>query len=198
MALGTPDRLANAVARVRDLTIGSFWRNVVVTGDTRLTMPFHRRRALGPPEILGLLLVVALVVPAWLWWRDVLTAQWAITSGSVLACDIRATHYNAQDYRPVVTMRYRYVVHGEDYQAEWRGLWPEAGSPNALMRDQLEQLRMPGRPLVIYYNPSNPLQSSPHEHGAGRELTYASATVVALCVVVWYFVWVFPNRARWF
>jgi hypothetical protein len=158
----------------------------------------HNRPRLGRPEILGLLLIAALVAPATLWWRDAMVDQWAVASGTVLACEIRDTHYNAQDYRPVVSIRYHYYVNGRDHEGEWRGLWPEAGSPNALSGDQLSQLTVSGRPLMVFYNPSNPRQSSPHEHGAGGQITYASATVFALCLVIWYFVWVLPNRARWF
>ena len=154
---------------------------------------FRRRRTLGVPEVVGLLLVLAVVVPAWLWWRDVLVGSWQITSGSVVACDIRNTHYNAADYRPVVTLRYRYTVAGQEFDGVWEGLWPEDGSPNAIGHDQLHQLQSPGRPLVVYYNPADPSESSPHESAPYRQITYASATVLALWVVLWYFLRVFPG-----
>lgn len=154
-----------------------------------------RRRALGVPEFVGLLLVAVVVAPAWLWWRDVLVGSWQITSGSVVACEVRNTHYNAADYRPVVTLHYHYMVAGQELEGVWQGLWPEAGSPNALPRDQLPQLQSPGRPLVIYFNPANPVESSPHEGAPLRQIAYASITVLGVCVVLWYFLRVFPGLA---
>jgi hypothetical protein len=54
-------------------------------------------------------------------------------------------------------------------------------------------LQVPGRPLVIYYNPGEPRESSPHDRAPFRQITYASATVLAACLVAWYFVRVFPG-----
>ena len=158
---------------------------------------YRKRRALGMPEVVGLLLVAAVVVPAWLWWRDTIVGHWQVTSGVVLSADVRSTHYNATDYKPVVTIKYRYSVGGDDYETVWQGLWPEAGSPNALPRDQLTQLQSPGRPLVIFYNPAEPSESSPHESAPFRQITYASVTVLAACVVGWYFLRVFPGLRRY-
>lgn len=155
-----------------------------------------RRRRLGVREFVGIVLLLAVVGPAWLWWQEVLVGDWQITSGSVSGCEIRDTHYNAPDYKPVVTLRYRYTVAGNEYQGTWQGLWPEAGSPNALPRTQLAQLNAPGRPLVVYYDPDHPADSSPHDHAPFRQIGYASMTVLGLCVASWYFVRVMPNVQR--
>lgn len=155
-------------------------------------MALHRHRRLkapGLPEFVVVLCLIAVCIPAFCWYENGIRADWLRTGGHVISCDIRETHYNAATVRPKVRLSYLYDADGVPYTGTWVGYWPEAKeeSPNALPPDKLNYLRTPDYPLVIYYDPDDPSQSTIHRAEA-TDVTLYKWTFAGLFVAALYYV----------
>lgn len=160
-------------------------------------MALHQKRQFqkpGLPELVAILLTGVTVVAATLWWQDTLRPPQKTTEGRVLQSDIRLTHYNAADVRPVVRVTYQYSVGGQDHVGSWAGQWPESRSPNALPPDRLDVLREKDHALVVYYDPGNPSVSFLHEKNNLLPRVHLWLFIAALSIAVLYYGICYP---RW-
>ncbi len=129
-------------------------------------MGLHQRRRFerpGLPEVVGIALVVFTGLAALLWWQGNTRPRLLPTSGKVVECSMRLTHYNATAMRNKVAMTYEYSVGGARHTGSWEGFWPVSDSPNALPPDEVPSLQKKGYPLVVLYEPGNPGSSSLHQ-----------------------------------
>lgn len=158
-------------------------------------MSLHRKKSFlrpGLPELSGAALLVGTLFCCVLWLVSAARPEWIETGGTVLYCEIRPTHYNAQDYRPKVDVTYEYLVGSVRFEGRWDGFWPELDSPNALLPEQLDLLKEEGHPLVILYNPDDPTESSPHYPFPNDRMIYASLIAAGVLATGLYFIFVYP------
>lgn len=155
----------------------------------------HRKR-LGLPEYVEVALVVVAIASAGLWWRNVDHEVWPNTVGNVLSCKIESLHYNATRYANLVDIRYEYSAGGRPYLGHWRGYWPIVGSPNALPRTRMNELKTKGFPLTVMYNPANPSRSRLHDTPAGLRPAFAITTLVAIALSFAFTAYVYPKWRR--
>jgi len=155
----------------------------------------HQKRRLRLPglaEVSALILTVATIVTAALWFRSAAMDAWDITSGAVVGARVHHTHYNAEGTRLKVDCEYEYVVGQQSYRGYWAGFWPDAGSPNALLREELDVLQ-PGYALSVYYNTDDPRASDPHMPGSGRSVRYAWVFALTCVITGYYCFRVYPR-----
>jgi hypothetical protein len=139
------------------------------------------RRKTGLPEFLLVCAIVMAVAPLTFVWISLNQPEWPAAGGWVLSGEIVTTHYNAPDYKEKVTVNYEYLVGGANYRGEFVGLWPDVGSPNALLPDELERITRKGHPLTVFYDPTDPARSRLHSRGHDNQL---SLILIAGCCVV--------------
>lgn len=144
------------------------------------------------PEYIAVFLLVVLLVAALLAWRTATAPPWPHTTGTVLSCNIRSVHYNAEPNDTKVSLTYQYVVGGQTYAAQWEGLWPAAGSPNALPPDRLHELESPGYRLRVYYDPQNPSRSDLEDGSRDDVLFFSALFVGILAVFLIYLLKIYP------
>lgn len=159
-------------------------------------MPIPRKRRLkrpGWPEAVLALLVLAVVVPAFLWLQADLATPWERTGGQVVEGEVIPTHYNAERYDEKVSLSYEYTVAGVPYSGRYEGFWPPAGTVNALPHDELKVLERPGYPLIVFYDPRQPARSNIHRQSSFWKNVYAVWFIAALGVTLLYLVRVYPR-----
>lgn len=159
-------------------------------------MPLRRRkhfRAPGTPEIIAVVLVIAVAIPATLWLRADQLSYWQETTGRVIHGKVQSTHINSEAYQPKVDVVYEYTVDGTQYSGEFEGFWPAAYSPNALPADRLNMLTVPNQPLTVLYDPRNPEDSRLHATDDVRKTIYLWTFFTALVVSLYYFLRVYPR-----
>jgi hypothetical protein len=106
----------------------------------------------------------------------------------------RYQHPTSPDGRPHrVRLGYTFTVHGESYAGQWDGEWPESHSPNALLEDQLDRLREPGFPLVVFYDPVDPAHNALHKTGNHAAVWWLRLSVALAALVLWYVFVVYPR-----
>ena len=150
----------------------------------------------GLPEFVEIALVILAIAGAGLWWRNVDHEVWPNTVGSVLSCDIQNMHYNATQYANRVDIRYEYTAGGRPYLGHWTGYWPIMGSPNALPRARMNELKTKGFPLTVMYNPANPSRSRLHDTPAGLRPAFAAMTLIAIALSFAFTVFIYPRWRR--
>lgn len=158
-------------------------------------MPLHqkkRRRLPGMAEVIALLLTGGTVVPAALWWGSATTSSWDSAPGAITRAAVKQTHYNAEDTRKRVDCEYEFVVEQITYKGTWSGFWPEAHSPNALLRDELGVLQ-PGYSITVYYDAKDPRESDPHTPGSGRQIRYAWLFALSCLATGYYCFRIYPS-----
>lgn len=155
----------------------------------------HYRRP-GLPEFLALILVLAALFAVIEWWLSATTAQYRETQGHVLRCTQHATHYNATDLFPKVTIEYEYDVGLKTYMGSWEGSWPSIDSPNALPPDKVAETLTAGHSLVVLYDPDNPSQSLIHHPSAGSSRLYSIVAAFAGGIALVYLIFIYPNWKR--
>lgn len=164
-------------------------------------MALHTRKKMtrpGLPEIVALILIVLALICTTAWWRDVNEPEWGESEGRILTCNIHETHYNAQDYRPKVTMEYEYSVGSQEYTGSFTGFWPAVGNANALPTDRFNELTDKSFGLLVFYEPGNPANSKLDVVGANNEFWLGGAALASLVLAVLYYVKVYPAwRARY-
>ena len=117
----------------------------------------HKRRMrVGLPEVVAAVLIALATVMATMWWRDANLPEWAQAEGRILECAIRDTHYNAEDYRPKVTVGYEYNVGTTRHTGSFAGFWPLAKSANALPPSRYGELKSRAFGLIVFYDPQEP------------------------------------------
>ena len=149
----------------------------------------HRHRHLlrpGLPEFLFVAAVLATAATGLWWWRSALDLNLSRAPGSVLACRIISTHFNAPANRDKVVMTYEYTVAGIPFVSSYAGFWPEAGGPNALHPDEVKKLTSTGYPLTVLYDPGAPSISWLHQGMIGAKLPRAVAFCVTLSLTLLY------------
>jgi len=159
-------------------------------------MALHRRKRrlrLGPPEIL--LIVLTLAGVAFLI-SGALAAPgdgWEEAPGEVVLVERiqKASVSPGSEYR--LRVHYTFSDGARKIDGRWEGEWPESHSPNALPRDRWTELRQPGHPLTVYYDPEHPEKNSPHLTGGAYPLWWFRLSV-GLCLVLLWFALVFYPR----
>ncbi|NIA15765.1 MAG: DUF3592 domain-containing protein [Nitrospiraceae bacterium] len=168
-------------------------------------MALHQRRRLqrpGLPEFVVMLLVGLAVVPAMLWCQRNTRPEYKKTEGRVKNCEIRLTHYNADNMLSKVKLTYTYSAGPATMTGVWEGYWPSAESPNALPQNKLDLLRTENYPLVVLYDPADPSKSRLHYPGAVPHTMYGVVALTAALGVVLYLatgypMWKKKQHAAW-
>jgi len=119
--------------------------------------------------------------------------EWRQTAATVLHAEVKDTHYNAQDYRPKVTVSYEYVAGLTTHRGQYVGFWPEMGGPNALVPSELRKLTEPGHTLVAFFDPRDPSRSELHPHLRGPTLVHFLTTVAGIVLAGGYALFVYPR-----
>lgn len=145
------------------------------------------------PEFIGVFLCVVLLFAGVLAWRATTAPPWPHTTGTVLSCNLRSVHYNAEPNDTKVSLSYEYVVGGQTYAARWEGLWPVAGSPNALPEERLHELETPGYRLRVYYDPENPSRSELEDGSRDNVLLFSLFFVGSLATFLVYVLKIYPT-----
>jgi len=158
--------------------------------------PRRRLRSPGLPEFVAAFLLVMAGIPAALWLHSVHQPDWEQTTGQVVSCTIRSTHYNAQPNRAKLDLVYDYHANGIPYREHWTGMWPHGEGPNALPIGRLDELKQAGYPLTVLYDPQNPSSSRLHETGKDRQLYYGILAPVMLVLALAYCLKGYPAWRR--
>lgn len=157
----------------------------------------HKVRAkVGPPEVATLAVVAVVVVVMVSGPLAVPGRDWEQTRGKVRNF---YTYQNAStpDGRPYrVQVSYHYTVNGLVREGEWDGEWPEAHSPNALLAEEVERLREPGFPLVVFYDPDSPDHSELHQEDNRAAVWWLRVAIILGALTLWYVFVVYPRLKR--
>lgn len=143
-------------------------------------MPYrrhHHRQRIGLPELVVIGLLFLSGGCAVLWWQAQRMDDWRQTTGQILSCEIERTHYNATDYAYRVGLTYEYTAAGVSMVGQWAGFWPQGESPNTLPNDRIEELREPGRTVVVLYHPNDITNTRLHDVPAGLKRVYIAGAV---------------------
>lgn len=156
-----------------------------------------RRRAqrFSRADAVALLPVVACLVAAGCWVRHSAADHWSEASARIVSTGVAQDHYNAEDTRAKVSVTYQYEVGDTAYTGTWQGLWPETGSPNALLPHELNRLREPGHLLSVRYDPRNPGNSRLHFNSDPEAYAFA-VFFAASGLALLYVLFLFPSVAR--
>lgn len=159
-------------------------------------MALQRRRRvekLGLPEFIGVVLLAVTVACTFLWWHGRHEIEWRTAGGRVLRCEVRPNQYRAQDVPYNVDLSYEYTVGGRQFSGQWRGVWPQFVSPNALPTSRLSELLRKDYPLVVLYDPNDAARSTLHGAPIWARRASGAAVAAVLIVLLVYGVRVYPG-----
>jgi hypothetical protein len=162
-------------------------------------MPLHQRHRFqrpGWPEVLALAAVLATIAAAVAWSNAATAPNLEQTPGTILACDVRLTHYNADGLLPKVLVDYAYTAGIGTYTGHWEGYWPSTKSPDALPPDKLDLLKSPGRIITVFYDPADPRKSVLHNAATRFSAVYAFAAAITAVAAIIYLVRIYPAWKR--
>lgn len=157
-------------------------------------MPLRQRKRLRLPglaEVVGVVLTLVTVALGVFWMVSTATTEWDFTPGAVIRARVDHTHYNAEGTRLRVECDYEYVVGQVAHRGSWTGFWPEMGSPDSLLPDELGALQ-PGYPVTVFYTVSNPANSQLHGPGGYLYIVNAGLFAFACVATGFYFFRVYP------
>lgn len=146
-------------------------------------MPLNQRRRslkMRFPEVLAALVLLLTLVPAGLWAYEGQQPVWQKATGFVKSVGFTRNTTNVDRLPDLVDISYLYTVGGTTLTGYWDGPWPQAHSPDAIPRAQLEQDLRAGRILTVYFDPQMPERNTLHVNGSGRIHIYQALTGIAI------------------
>ena len=132
------------------------------------------------------------IAPATIWWGQHFTPEWKQTAGYITSSEVSRTHYNAQDYRAKANVSYEYSVGMAKYVGRFEGFWPEVGSPNALAPSEIDNLKVPKKAVVVFYDPGRVERSTLHPNSGDTSPFWIVLTAAGLCIAGAYTFFVYP------
>ena len=156
----------------------------------------HRLQRPGWPEAVAVAAVMAAIGAAVAWSNAATAPDLEQTSGTIFACDIRLTHYNADSVLAKVFVDYAYTAGIGTYTGHWEGYWPSTNSPDALPPDKLDLLKSPGRTITVFYDPADPHTSLLHNAATRFSALYAFAAAITALAAFVYLVRIYPAWKR--
>jgi hypothetical protein len=162
-------------------------------------MPLRQKRRIqrpGLPELVALAFVLVAIGAALAWLNAAAAPALEQTTGRVVSCDIRPTHYNAADVLSKVFVDYVYNVGIGTYTGHWEGTWPATDSPDALPPEDLDLLKSHGRSVTVFYDPANPRASLLHNRATRYPALYALAAAATTLAALIYLVRIYPAWKR--
>jgi hypothetical protein len=159
-------------------------------------MPLYQRRRrlkIRFPEFLAALVLLFTAVPAGLWAYESHQADWQRATGYVQQVDFTRNSINVDRLPDLTDVRYLYTVGGASFTGHWNGAWPQAHSPDALPRTELERQLSAGRLLTVYFDPRHPEQSTLHVQGPGRIYVYQVLTGIAIVSALVFLLRAYPR-----
>ncbi|HUW59802.1 MAG TPA: DUF3592 domain-containing protein [Candidatus Bathyarchaeia archaeon] len=162
-------------------------------------MPLYRKRRFqrpGLPELVAVAAVIAAITAAVAWLDAATAPTLEQTSGRIVSCDIRLTHYNAASDLSKVFVDYAYSAGIGTYTGHWEGFWPSTKSPDALPPDKLDLLKSPGRTITVFYDPADPRKSFLHNPATRFPALYALAAIATALAALIYLVRIYPAWKR--
>ena len=158
-------------------------------------MPLPQKRRFqrpGLPDFVAFAAVFATMAAALAWLNAATAPTLESTPGTILACDIRLTHYNSTALLPKVFLDYTYTAGIGAYTGHWEGFWPVSKSPDALPPDKLDLLKSPEKMITVFYDPANPGASLLHNQATRTPALYAFATAATTLATLFYLVRIYP------
>ncbi|NUM54477.1 MAG: DUF3592 domain-containing protein [Candidatus Hydrogenedentes bacterium] len=152
----------------------------------------RRHRKIGWPEVWLIGVVALAIFPATVWWQQQYKPEWKRTGGQITSSELTRSHYNAQDYRTIAKVTYRYSVGMAKYTGRFDGLWPEVASPNALAPAEIDKLKEPNREVIVFYDPADAARSTLHPDTSGPSPLWIVLAAAGLCIAGAYTFLIYP------
>jgi hypothetical protein len=164
-------------------------------------MPLYQRRRrlkIRFPEFLAALVLLLTAIPAGLWAYESQQADWQPVTGYVQTINFTRNSNNVDRLPDLTDVTYFYTVGGASFTGHWNGAWPQAHSPDALPRAELERQLSAGRLLTVFFDPRSPQLSTLHVRGPGRIHVYQVLTGITIVCAIAFLLSVYPRLRQRF
>ena len=160
-------------------------------------MSLHKHKAHFEPgarEYLTLILAGVIVFA----WAAVVyknaASTWEVATGTVQDAHPIAAASTTLAHTQLMHVEYTYTARGQTFRDTWEGDWPSAHTPNALHAADLNKLRTPDFPLLVWYDPENPGKNEIHRGGSEDAILWQRILAGVSIVLIYYIMHTYVRR----